>query len=519
MYRQASLDALALFSAATLCYYLAVLAVRDERDLRVLLTMLAASLVIVCWIGFIQKAGGLARTAAWAEQYRPESLQEGVLRKIHDPRGVRIFSSLVYPPALAGFLALTLGPCLVAVWLWREKFTRGAQITLATIMVVAVGLCLVWTRSKGGLLAFALAGVTTLLFLPISRKQRFYIAISTIAVAVVVLMIGYGVSDFRYAVSTGGKRIGYWQAAAKIFADHPAVGTGPLTFGSIHSAYKTPTSEFARLAHNNYVQMASDSGVLGFASFTALWTVGLFGALWRFSKKANWRITAGLGAGLLGWMWHNAMDFDLYIAGIALPAFILLGAVEGFNTPLVVSQPERASCRIVRIAMAIVCLLAIWPLVTRARAAYEFTGAGDHLGQRPNLYAAIATVERATKLQPTDAVYWDLLGRLRAQLGEYDAAFAASKQAIALDSNRANYHWHLGLQYYEADNHSLSDRAHKTLLHALQLAPHQASYHWQLGLLYAKADGKPSDRAIAEFETAKRLEPNNAEYQKIPERV
>lgn len=517
IYREASLNVVFFFAAAALAYYAAAAAVRDERDLRALLTALLCGFVVVCWIGFYQKHGGLAQAAVWAAQYRPEGMEEGVLRKLHDPRGVRIFSTFVYPPSFAGYLLLAAGPAVGAILLWRERLTRPAGIALATALVVAAGFCLIWTRSKGGLLALALAGLTTLFFLRLDPKKIFLVGAGLLTVAAAVFLLGYGFENVAYAFRTGGQRVAYWRAAWSVFTENPWVGTGPDTFGSIHALHQTAGAEYARLAHNNFIQMASDSGILGFASFTALWTLGLIDLLRRLAGKTRWSLTASLGLGLWGWTWHNAMDFDLYIPGIALPAFVLLGAVEGLVHPRELCPTKmRLPARWARMAAAAVCMALLLPVAQRTRAFYAFTDAHRFKdADPPNLYAASSAMDRATRLAPSNAAYWNHLARVRADLGQGNAAVDAARRAIEQDPFRAGHHWLYGVLLYQTDQ-GLSERAHQAMLRAVELAPRNAAYHWQLGLLYARLDGGVSARARASLERARQCDPDNPEYRKLP---
>ena len=80
----------------------------------------------------------------------------------------------------------------------------------------------------------------------------------------------------------------------------------------------------ARLAHNDYLEQASDSGLLGFC----LYALFLWGALW---KVYLWLRTRGdameraIFLGVLGWAIQSIIEFGLYIPALAWPAFLFLG--------------------------------------------------------------------------------------------------------------------------------------------------------------------------------------------------
>ena len=83
-----------------------------------------------------------------------------------------------------------------------------------------------------------------------------------------------------------------------------------------------------RLVHNNYLEQASDSGLIGFLSFLALIT-GLLTFLYR--KCRNEAALFFLWLGLLGWSLQGVVEFGLYIPAMAWPAFLLFGWSLGLD--------------------------------------------------------------------------------------------------------------------------------------------------------------------------------------------
>src|SRR5258706_16212302 len=69
---------------------------------------------------------------------------------------------------------------------------------------------------------------------------------------------------FQKGATSLSARFDYWEAALKTTAAHPFFGTGPGTFSIAYQKVKRPESEMARLAHNDYLEQASDSGLPGF---------------------------------------------------------------------------------------------------------------------------------------------------------------------------------------------------------------------------------------------------------------
>ena len=95
-------------------------------------------------------------------------------------------------------------------------------------------------------------------------------------------------------------------------------------------------AEMARLAHNDYLEQASDSGIPGFLLYAAAVVGGL---AWVFQPTAGGGpVRLGVQLGLLGWALHSFIEFHLYIPAMAWPAFTLLGWLLGSR-----SNPSTAA--------------------------------------------------------------------------------------------------------------------------------------------------------------------------------
>ena len=84
----------------------------------------------------------------------------------------------------------------------------------------------------------------------------------------------------------------------------------------------------ARLVHNDYLEQASDSGVIGFLLFSAL----IVGSLKFLYRKSHSQLALFFGwLGLLGWALQGFVEFGLYIPALAWPAFLFLGWLSGVD--------------------------------------------------------------------------------------------------------------------------------------------------------------------------------------------
>lgn len=135
------------------------------------------------------------------------------------------------------------------------------------------------------------------------------------------------------------QRVMTWEAASRMFMDHPVNGIGTGQFVTELPAYwnKYEANRYAAFqrisdqAHNEYLEMAAEEGFPGIALMLAVWVTALYQAytVYRFAEgiKAR-RIGLALFAALLANGIDAAMIFNRQIAGPAMTTFVLLGVTS-----------------------------------------------------------------------------------------------------------------------------------------------------------------------------------------------
>src|ERR1041385_4758230 len=193
-------------------------------------------------------------------------------------------------------------------------------------------------------------GSLALLRLPLAKKFKLVLAIGVLLAGLTGFFWKYS-GFFQKGATSVSARFDYWRAALQTTKAHPLFGTGPGTFFIAYEAVKRPESEPSRLVHNDYLEQASDSGLVGFISYTALILGGL---IWTFKRgiylpklsnpahaavadRDSWRRFA-VWLGLLGWSLQSLGEFGLYIPALAWTGFTLLGWAVGTASSF---QPNR----------------------------------------------------------------------------------------------------------------------------------------------------------------------------------
>ncbi len=191
-----------------------------------------------------------------------------------------IFSTFVYPNALAGYLGLVL-PLAAGTALAARAAHEMASGMLAWGLAAVLGITLVLTGSMGGWVA-AIAGLavfglvlrgrwlleTVRARLPESPKNRRIVLGAGAAVLLAIVLVA-GAVVMRTASMK--MRVEYWRAGASMLASKP-MGVGLGNFADHYTRHKTTAGTEVREPHNVYLGLAAEAGpvvviALGFLVF------------------------------------------------------------------------------------------------------------------------------------------------------------------------------------------------------------------------------------------------------------
>ncbi len=241
----------------------------------------------------------------------------------------RVFGTFIYPNALGGFLLVFLPLC---VGLYKTVSVRLARVL--AVLSFCLGACaLVFSRSKASI-CLAVAGLITLLWL--ARRagnisKRFFLgAVAGLVIfGAAMLAWGYGTELTGRLKATGSARMDYWRAAVKMIKARPWRGWGTGGFSRNYPIYRRPGAEDTRLAHNVFLNIWTDYGIVGVAGAALVLGLPLVAGWRRMLCKANfdWVLASCLVAGT-GFVLHCLVDFDFRIIGITIPALFALASSD-----------------------------------------------------------------------------------------------------------------------------------------------------------------------------------------------
>ena len=310
------------FAACVICFYLGLLPLGGVRKMGPFWAGILAGFSIAMLSGFQQHFGGLEESRHYFYLYNPnlQAVPADLLKKMLSNR---IFGTLFYPNALAGVILLLLPPTLAVLWSMRQRLTPGARWFLMAVAGASALACLYWSGSKGGWLLLLLIGFVAVLFVPFKRQFKLVLIGGVLVLGLAGFFVKYS-GFFKRGATSVVARFDYWHAALQTVKEKPFFGTGPGTFAIAYEKLKKPESEMARLTHNDYLQQASDSGILGFLAYSVLIVSVLSHACRKGGLRENW-VKLAVWLGILGWSLQSLVEFGLYIPALAWPAFCFMG--------------------------------------------------------------------------------------------------------------------------------------------------------------------------------------------------
>jgi len=270
----------------------------------------------------------------------------GILQRLASPDGIYgwrptpqaiPFASFVNQHHFAAFMEMTIGLTLA---LLVGRGTEKDKRLLLVIAVVLMGIAILLTGSRGGVLS--LLGVIGFVLLTNflrksdsgeelskeDRRARFRRSLGLVGgvfgllvvLAGAVLLLGgdaplsRGIGLTTQADVSSG-RLHFWSVGWQIFTAHPIIGAGLDAFGTAFSQYDTWNGNFrVEQAHNEYLQILADAGILGLLCIAAFIFLLFRQGLQRIgAEHSHFRRSVAVGAlaGCFGILIHSFFDFPL----------------------------------------------------------------------------------------------------------------------------------------------------------------------------------------------------------------
>jgi O-antigen ligase len=268
----------------------------------------------------------------------------------------------------AGLLELTLPFVIASIYyafqIWSESRSHGLggrasrreqswgfQAIVYLFLLVIMVLAVLFSHSRMGILTTIFSIVFVALVAQLRIRQRIWalgLILFLVCVSGYALWIGINpvLARFEQMREQGslrlGDRVAFWKDEIRLVRQYPMLGTGLGTFGQSFRRYQTSFVEgFVDHAHNDYLEFASETGVLGAALLflPILYLLARMMISFRGDPRRYRRsVTLGCTGSTLAILIHSVTDFNLQIPANALVFAVVLGI--GYKASCVEPQIE-----------------------------------------------------------------------------------------------------------------------------------------------------------------------------------
>jgi O-antigen ligase len=238
-----------------------------------------------------------------------------------------------------------------SLWAWRGEITRHTRPARAGLlagslilaaMVILVGV--VFSLSRMGFLA-ALAGLAMTGMMALSGTERSegarsrwrsWVAAAPVALVGILFvflppdeLIGRFAEFAGTEEIAGDTRVEIWKDTTNLIRAYPLIGCGLGAYEVSLLRFKTAAPQFTvDYAHNDYLQVLAETGIVGFSIGMALVLMTLFrcgGVVVWHRQGRNWWLGVGLLGSMSSLLLHSLVDFNLYIPSNAMMLAWVMG--------------------------------------------------------------------------------------------------------------------------------------------------------------------------------------------------
>jgi len=444
----ASLKQVYIIIPNILLCFLAINIIKKKKQILIIVACLALTATVVSLYGIYQYFWGFEETRGWILQQNMQFPPDFFSRLGTN----ETFSTFIYPNALAGYLLLIL-PLCISLFLVSRYFYRF----LLSVATASVVLCLYLTYSKGGwgiFLILALAPILILMYRKFGNKKKFYILSILMIIGIIVLSAMFlKITDrthmIRDTLGSFKVRLNYWRASPGMVEDFP-FGSGIGTFGNIYPKYKIPQAREVQLAHNNFIQLWTEIGIIGVLSFLLIWVMFFWNWRKAFHIERLKILSAGIYIGCIAFLIHSFVDFGFYVPGISMNVWLFIGMIEAIKiknkkrTEASLKLLGHISAKIIFSIFLVLAVIVISAILVRPSIAeIHRDRAIGHLNNN-NFKSAEKELETAIRFDKTNSQYYFLLGKTLEQSGRFDGAITCYKKAIEHNKYMPHYRFALG---------------------------------------------------------------------------
>jgi len=237
---------------------------------------------------------------------------------------------------LGGYMALVIPGLLAWMLLGKQKlYQRLIGFVALFFMLWSLAI----SFSRGAYVGTFLGGMFLLFFISFPQRRRFIYGALGLLLVTVVLLIAFVMilsnsfgKDLISRYETIPWRLDLWLGCIDMVKDKPLFGHGINTFMRVFDAYRGNYFMAPTYAHNCYIQMTAEIGLIGLMGF--IWIiVGIFhrslkAALNGIRENKNLAAMAvGLLSGIFAFLAHSFFDTNFYSLQLSVYLWYMVGVL------------------------------------------------------------------------------------------------------------------------------------------------------------------------------------------------
>lgn len=255
---------------------------------------------------------------------KPDEFTPFLTGTLGNPNHFAFYLEMIWPLALALFL-FKFSFFEEDGRHWREKVLLIFDIRnklvfyFFSVLLMIVGVVL--TGSRAGivtLLISMLIFVQLSIYLKGSRQVKKKLKWIFIAVVILAALVGVQntIDKFKRSPFHGSGRMTRWPDTVEMATHFPLLGTGFGTYRYAFFLYDSQGTQWSTHAHNDYLEVLADGGVVGAALLLLLFGLVIHFIIGRWLQRRRPEIKMlglGITLGLFAAVFHSFFDFSLHI--------------------------------------------------------------------------------------------------------------------------------------------------------------------------------------------------------------
>ncbi len=236
----------------------------------------------------------------------------------------RVAGTMSIYMTFAGLLMLT-GLLAAGRLLFKEPREPWLALAVAVILV-----CLLLTLTRQAWLGFCAGAVFLVYFwrriwlwaIPVTLALAFVLSPPAVKQRILSMT---DLSDW-----TVQSRLALWRGGVAVVKDYPVTGCGFRCMDLVHPNYPDPTGYIAtyRGMHNNAVQVAVDTGLLGLTAWLSIWAAYYWNLFRRqrdgvFDAASRW-VVMGSAAAVTGFLAGGMFEVNFYDSEVVMVLYFIL---------------------------------------------------------------------------------------------------------------------------------------------------------------------------------------------------